>query len=57
MIDWLRATFGEATVLEITLAGCLFMFIRLYTWVPAIGERIGGAFERDGAGGGDPNQT
>jgi hypothetical protein len=50
MLDWLRATFGEITLEEFALAMCLFLFVRLYTWAPQLGEALGGFFGGDGGG-------
>lgn len=54
MIDSLRAVFGEITFLELALAACFFLFVRLYTWAPAIGEVIGGFLGGDGDGDQEP---
>jgi hypothetical protein len=39
---------GEATTNELVLVAVIFVIIRLFTWAPALGERIGGFFEDDG---------
>jgi hypothetical protein len=43
--EYVRSLIGEATTHELVLVGVLFLIIRMYTWAPWLGERIGAFFE------------